>query len=187
MNTKFDFKKEYKNLYSSKQKPALVDIPPFKFIMIDGKGKPKGENYQNAMQILYSITYTIKMSKKENKCNFNISKDKWLWTSMIAQPNFVTKEIFDWALNECKTKKTNLDFSKVRFETFCEGLCVQAMHIGPYDEEYKTISKIDNFIKDNNLKNITNNIKKHHEIYLSDPRRTASNKLRTILRIPVQK
>ena len=210
MNTKFDFKKEYKNLYSSKQKPALVDIPPFKFIMIDGKGKPKGENYQNAMQILYSITYTIKMSKKENnlingyyeyvvppleglwclednKYNFNISKDKWLWTSMIAQPNFVTKEIFDWALNECKTKKTNLNFSKVRFETFCEGLCVQAMHIGPYDEEYKTISKIDNFIKDNNLKNITNNIKKHHEIYLSDPRRTASNKLRTILRIPVQK
>ena len=124
---------------------------------------------------------------EDNKCNFNISKDKWLWTSMIAQPNFVTKEIFDWALNECKTKKTNLDFSKVRFETFCEGLCVQAMHIGPYDEEYKTISKIDNFIKDNNLKNITNNIKKHHEIYLSDPRRTASNKLRTILRIPVQK
>ena len=191
MNTKFDFKKEYKNLYSSKQKPALVDIPPFKFIMIDGKGKPKGENYQNAMQILY-YEYVVPPLEglwclEDNKCNFNISKDKWLWTSMIAQPNFVTKEIFDWALNECKTKKTNLDFSKVRFETFCEGLCVQAMHIGPYDEEYKTISKIDNFIKDNNLKNITNNIKKHHEIYLSDPRRTASNKLRTILRIPVQK
>lgn len=210
MIEKYDFKKEYKNLYSSRQKPILINIPPLNYIMIDGRGKPTGENYQNAMQILYSITYTIKMSKKgdkhingyyeyvippleglwylENgKLDFNVSKDKWLWTSMIAQPNFVNEDIFNWALDECRNKKPNLDFSKARFETFDEGLCVQSMHIGSYDDELRTITKIEKYMEENNLVNVTSNIRKHHEIYLSDPRRTSSEKLRTILRFPVEK
>lgn len=210
MNTKFDFKKEYKSLYSSRQKPTLIDIPPLNFIMIDGEGKPTGKTYQDAIQILYSLTYTIKMSKKgtklidgyyeyvvppleglwyleDGKLDFNVDKNKWLWTSMIAQPDFVTKEVYNWALEECKNKKPDLDFSKARFETFREGLCVQAMHIGPYDDEVRTIAKIDKFIKENNLKNVTGNVRKHHEIYLSDPRRTMPDKLRTILRFPVEK
>lgn len=210
MIEKYDFKKEYKNLYSSRQKPILIDVPPLNYIMIDGRGKPTGENYQNAMQILYALTYTIKMSKKgdkhidgyyeyvippleglwylENgKLDFNVSKDKWLWTSMIAQPNFVNEDIFNWALDECKNKKPNLDFSKARFQTFAEGLCVQSMHIGSYDDELKTITKIEKYMEENNLENVTGNIRKHHEIYLSDPRRTLPEKLRTILRFPVEK
>lgn len=210
MIRKFDFKKEYKNLYSSKQKPTLIDVPPLNYIMIDGNGKPTGENYQNAMQILYSLTYTIKMSKnvsnhidsyyeyvippleglwylENGKLDFNVNKEKWLWTSMIAQPDFVDKDIFNWALHECKNKKPDLDFSKTKFETFYEGLCVQSMHIGSYDDELRTIAKIDKYIEDNNLVNVTSNIRKHHEIYLSDPRRTSPEKLRTILRFPVQK
>ena len=210
MIEKYDFKKEYKNLYSSRQKPILIDVPHLNYIMIDGRGKPTGENYQNAMQILYTLTYTIKMSKKgdkhidgyyeyvippleglwylENgKLDFNVSKDKWLWTSMIAQPNFVNEDIFNWALDECKNKKPNLDFSKARFQTFTEGLCVQSMHIGSYDDELKTITKIEKYMEENNLENVTGNIRKHHEIYLSDPRRTLPEKLRTILRFPVEK
>ncbi|MBN9646319.1 MAG: GyrI-like domain-containing protein [Terrisporobacter othiniensis] len=210
MIEKYDFKKEYKNLYSSRQKPILIDVPPLNYIMIDGIGKPTGENYQNAMQILYALTYTIKMSKKgdkhikgyyeyvippleglwyldNGKLDFNVSKDKWLWTSMIAQPDFVNEDIFNWALDECKNKKPNLDFSKARFETFAEGLCVQSMHIGSYDDELRTIAKIEKYMDENKLTNVTSNIRKHHEIYLSDPRRTSPEKLRTILRFPVEK
>ena len=106
---------------------------------------------------------------------------------VIAQPDFVYKDIFNWALHECKNKKPDLDFSKTKFETFYEGLCVQSMHIGSYDDELRTIAKIDKDIEDNNLVNVTSNIRKHHEIYLSDPRRTSPEKLRTILRFPVQK
>ena len=123
---------------------------------------------------------------EDGKLDFNVDKNKWLWTSMIAQPDFVTKEVYNWALEECKNKKPDLDFSKARFKTFREGLCVQAMHIGPYDDEVRTIAKIDKFIKENNLKNVTGNVRKHHEIYLSDPRRTMPDKLRTILRFPVE-
>lgn len=210
MIKKFDFKKEYKNLYSSKQKPILIDVPSLNYIMISGSGKPTGENYQNAMQILYALTYTIKMSKmgdknidgyyeyvippleglwylSNGKLDFNVNKDEWLWTSMIAQPNFVSNDIFNWALDECKNKKPYLDFSNTRFESFKEGLCVQCMHIGPYDDESRTITKIDKYINDNNLINVTSHNRKHHEIYLSDPRRTPAERLRTILRIPVEK
>lgn len=210
MIEKYDFKKEYKNLYSSKQKPTLIDIPPLNYIMIDGKGKPTGENYQNAMQILYALTYTIKMSKKgdkhidgyyeyvippleglwyleNDKPDFNVIKDKWMWTSMIAQPSFVNEHIFNWALDECKNKKPNLDFSKVTLKTFAEGLCVQSMHIGSYDDELRTITKIKKYMKENNLENVTGNIRRHHKIYLSDPRRTSPEKLRTILRFPVER
>lgn len=210
MIQKFDFKKEYKNLYSSKQKPMLIDVPSLNYIMVDGKGKPTGQNYQEAMQILYSLSYTIKMSKKEDDyidgyyeyvippleslwyledggLNFNVNKDQWLWTSMIAQPNFVDDDIFNLALDKCKSKKPNLNFSSARFERFQEGLCVQAMHIGPYDDEIRTINKIYKYIEDNSLVNATSNIRKHHEIYLSDPRRTSAGKLKTILRFPVEK
>ena len=162
------------------------------------------------MQVLYSLSFTIKMSKMSGQqpdgyfeyvvppleglwwCNggkldWNVPKTEWLWTSMIRQPEFVTEEVFKWAVEECKKKKPGIDVSKARFNSFTEGLCVQIMHIGSYDEEYTSIGLIDKFITENDLINITDDVHKHHEIYLSDPRRTSKERLRTVLRFPIQK
>ena len=106
---------------------------------------------------------------------------------MIRQPEFVTQEVFDWAVAQCRAKKPDVDVSKARFETFTEGLCVQMMHIGPYSEEPTTIGALHRFMEENGLKNMTGNIRKHHEIYLGDPRRVSPEKLRTVLRLPVEK
>ncbi|MGM9987878.1 MAG: GyrI-like domain-containing protein [Bacillaceae bacterium] len=205
---KVDYKKQYKDLYIPKQKPALIDVPPMNFIMVDGKGEPAGECYQQAMQILYFLTFTIKMSKMSGqqpdgyfeyvvppleglwwseggKLDVNQPKSEWLWTSMIRQPEFVTPEVFQWAVEECKRKKPDIDVSKARFESFSEGICVQVMHIGPYTDEQRSIDKIAQFIEDNQLIDMTGYARKHHEIYLSDPRRTASERLKTVLRFPV--
>ncbi len=210
MVNKFDYKKEYKDLYIPKRKPTLIDVPTMNFIMIDGQGVPGHKEYQDAMQVLYSLSFTIKMSKmsgqepdgyfeyvvppleglwwcKGGKLDWNKPKTEWLWTSMIRQPEFVTEEVFEWAVEECKKKKPDIDVSKARFNSFTEGLCVQMMHIGPYDEEYISIELIDKFITENNLINITDDVHKHHEIYLSDPRRTSRERLRTVLRFPVKK
>lgn len=204
---KLDYKREYKDLYLPKEKPVLVNIPSMNFIMVDGKGEPKDQEYQEGIKILYSLTFTIKMSGKQKKGYFeyvvppleglwwcdggkldwNKPKSQWLWTSMIRQPEFVTQEIFEWALEECKRKKTSIDVSKARFEIFTGGLCVQAMHIGAYDDEKRTIDRISEFIVNNQLKDITDDIHKHHEIYISDPRRTKTEKLKTVLRFPVEK
>lgn len=209
LNEKLDYKKEYKDLYLPKQKPMLIDVPRMNFIMVDGKGEPAGKEYQNAMQVLYALTFTIKMSKMSGqqpkgyfeyvvppleglwwceggKLDWHKQKSEWLWTSMIRQPEFVTPEVYQWAVEECMKKKPELDVSKARFESFKEGLCVQIMHIGSYDDEKRSINKIVDFIDENKLKDITGDIHKHHEIYLSDPRRTASDKLKTVLRFPVQ-
>jgi len=205
---KLDYKKEYKDLYLPKDKPILIDVPPMTFMMIDGKGDPLGSEYQNALQALYALTFTIKMSKMSgkqpegyfeyvvppleglwwstSKGDWDKSRDNWLWTSMIRQPEFVTPEVFAWAVDECKKKKADIDVSKVRLENFTEGLCVQIMHTGPFADEPRSIAKIEEFIVNNKLKNMTGDIRKHHEIYLGDPRKTAPEKLKTVLRLPVE-
>ncbi|WP_066645472.1 GyrI-like domain-containing protein [Christensenella timonensis] len=206
---KLDYKKEYKDLYLPKAKPMLIEVPAMNFIMVDGKGAPEGEEYPQAMQALYSLSFTIKMSKMGgkqpdgyfeyvvppleglwygDKGSFEQNdRDAWLWTSMIRQPEFVTQEVFDWAVAQCRAKKPDTDVSKARFETFTEGLCVQMMHIGPYAKEPVTIEAMHRFMDDSGLDNMTGNVRKHHEIYLSDPRRVAPERLKTVLRLPVAK
>ena len=214
---KLDYKKEYKDLYLPKTKPMLIDVPNMKFIMVRGKGNPNSEKgeYQEAMSILYGLSFTIKMSKMGNnkidgyfeyvvpplegfwwnKDEKNVdyrNKENFEWYSMIRQPEFVTEDVFKWACNEVKEKK-GIDISKAEFKEFKEGLCVQIMHLGSYDDEPKTIDKINEYIIDNNLKNDIGSslkngmIRRHHEIYLSYPRRTATEKLKTVIRIPVIK
>lgn len=210
MSIKIDYKKVDKDLYFPKQKPMLIDVPPMNFIMVDGSGVPSNALYQQSVQTLYSLSFTIKMSKmkgqqpddyfeyvvppleglwwcKGGKLEWNNPKEEWLWTSMIRQPEFVTEEVFEWAVHECKKKKPQVDVSKARFNVFTEGQCVQIMHIGPYDEEYHSIELINDFIVEHNLVNLTGDVHKHHEIYLSDPRKTPPEKLKTVLRFPVKK
>lgn len=216
MQFKLDYKKEFKNLYLPKNEPMVVDVPEMNFIMVDGKGNPndEGGEYQSAVEILYALSYAIKMSKKgsyniegyfeyvvppleglwwmENDGMDFKKKDKFEWTSMIRQPEFVTKEVFEWACSEVLRKKTNIDVSKARLQKFKEGLCVQIMHIGSYDDEPKTVEKLDKYVEDNNLINAISTIneqgiiKRHHEIYLSDPRKTSLDKLKTVIRHPVK-
>ncbi len=213
---KLDYKKEYKDLYLPKTNPMLIDVPNMKFIMVRGKGNPNNENgeYQKAIELLYGLSFTIKMSKMGNHkikgyfeyvvppleglwwnegnlkgVDYN-HKESFEWISMIRQPEFVTEEVFEWAKEELKQKR-GIDASKAKFKEFKEGLCVQMMHKGSYDNEPKTIREIDEYIESNHLKNdigatIENEmIRRHHEIYLSDPRRTAVDNLKTIIRIPV--
>ena len=215
----FDFKKEYKDLYLPKQKSVLIDVPSMNFFMVDGQGDPNtSEEYQEAVEILYGLSYTIKMSKKgssqpagyfdyivppleglwwfkDDHYHPGRLKDKseFCWTSMIRQPDFVTEEVFAWAIQELKKKKPNLNTSKARLESLTEGLCVQMMHIGPYETEPETIAQIEQFILDQSFANAigdrlpTGRIRRHHEIYLADPRKTAPAKLKTVIRHPVRK
>lgn len=216
-NEKQDYKKEYKDLYMPGTKPCVIDVPAMCFIMVDGKGNPniEGGEYQQAVELLYAFSYTIKMSKMagnppdgyfeyvvpsleglwwldDNSHSDFSMKEKYCWTSMIRQPEFVTQEVFDWARNELAKKKPQLDTSKARLQTFYEGLCVQMMHIGPYDDEPKTIAQIDAFIKENHYQNAVSEvqpdgtIKRHHEIYLGDPRKIEPSKRKTVLRHPVK-
>ncbi len=206
---KVDYKKVYKDLYFPKNTPALIEIPSMNFFMVDGKGKPASEEYHNAMQSLYSFTFSIKMSKMTGNqpsgyfeyvvppleglwsCEdgpFIFSKsNQWIWTSLIRQPEFVTQEVFEKTREELGVKKPEIDVSKVRFETMEEGLCVQLMHIGPYELEETSIDKILQFVDENNLKTDFESGRKHHEIYLSDPRRCKPENLKTVIRYPVKK
>jgi hypothetical protein len=204
----FDFKKEYKDLYMPKSAPVLIDVPAMNFIMIDGCGDPNGIEYQNAVGTLYALSYAIKMSKMGGNqpagyfeyvvppleglwwCagdvfDFN-RRDSWLWISMIRQPEFVTGKVFTWAMETAKKKKPEFDYGKARLETFIEGLCVQMMHIGPYADEPATMAQLHGFVEQNKLKNAAGTERKHHEIYLGDPRKTAPERLKTVLRLPVE-
>lgn len=214
---KLDYKKEFKDLYLPKTQPMEITVPAMTFIMVDGKGNPndKDGEYQAAVELLYALSYTIKMNKKirneiedyfdyvvrpleglwwleDDDMDFS-KKNKYIWTSMIRQPEFVTKEIFDFACDELKKKKPHIDVSKARLEVFDEGLCVQCMHIGPFDQEHVTIEKIDKFILENNLINDIGSVyekgsvRGHHEIYLSDPRRVNKEKMKTVIRHPVRR
>ncbi|MCL2140795.1 MAG: GyrI-like domain-containing protein [Dehalococcoidia bacterium] len=204
----FDFKKEYKDLYQPKVAPSVIDVPAILFIMVDGTGNPNtSEEYQSAVEIHYGLSYAIKMSKKRSNqpvgyFDFVVppleglwwlndgseawykDKDRYCWTSMIRQPAFVDTEVFENAKTELRKKKPLLDTSRARLETFTEGLCVQAMHLGSYDDEPKTIDAIEQFITDNGYVSDISSTRRHHEIYLNDPRKTASAKLKTIIRHP---
>ena len=206
---KLDYKKEYKDLYLPKQKPMLIAVPKMHFIMVDGAGAPSGNSYQEAIELLYTFSYTIKMSKLGDRCPqgyfeyvvppleglwwlsepgniMSVPKEAWLWTAMIRQPEFVTQTVFDHAAESIKAKKPALQVERARFAAFDEGLCVQVMHVGPFDEEQRSIDKIDAFISENGLINCVGQDRKHHEIYLSDPRKSNPKNLRTVLRVPVE-
>jgi len=207
---KLDYKKRDRTLYSPTQKPALVDVPDMQFVTIEGKGAPDGELFQNSIQALYSISYTIKMSKMSGEqpegyfeyvvppleglwwmgdgTTFDTSKpEEWCWKLMIRQPEFVTKSIFEQSAAKCKSKNPHLTLiDSARLVSFEEGLCVQIMHIGKYHEEQTSIDKIMQFISDNKMVADMNSVRKHHEIYLNDPRKCDPDKIKTVLRIPVK-
>lgn len=207
----FDYKKEYKEFYMPPKKPQLVEIPKMNFLSVRGKGdpnQPEGE-YKKSIGMLYAVAYTIKMSRLTNKkiegyfdyvvpplegfwwqdgvkgidyCR----KQDFQWVSMIRLPDFVGFDDFRWALAEAEKKK-NKDFSKVKFLTLEEGLCVQCMHIGSYDEEIKTVEVMDKFISENGYKSDFSENRRHHEIYLSDVRRCKPENLKTVIRHPVKR
>ncbi len=201
---KIDFKKELKHLYKpSAKKVEIVDVPQMNFLMIDGEGDPNtSQEFQNAIEALYSLSYTLKfMIKKGNlKVDFGVmpleglwwtddmsqfsieNKDNWKWTLMIMQPEYVTAELFNEAVEQVKKKKNPPALSKVRFKVFSEGKAAQIMHIGPFSEEGPTIKKVHNFIRENGCKLSG----KHHEIYLSDIRKAAPEKWKTIIRQPMK-
>jgi len=205
----FDYKKEYKNLYMPKNKPVLIEVPSMNFIMVDGQGDPNNnEEFQKAVEVLYGLSFAIKMSKMKgdqpegyfeytvppleglwwiNDGIFSFEqRENWEWMLMIRQPDFVTKEVFIWACNHVKTKKPGLSIEGAKFEAYDEGLCVQMMHIGPYASEPETMALMTDFINAEGLWDRVGKDGKHHEIYLSDPRKCKPEKMKTVLRHPVQ-
>jgi hypothetical protein len=212
MTKTFDFKKEYRDLYMPKSAPSVIDVPPMVFIMVDGKGNPNTcPAYKNALEIVYGLSYSIKMSKMSGMQpagyfeyvvppleglwwgedgyfdGTNITdKDKFYWTSMIRQPDFVTQEVFEQAQEALRKKKPELDSEPARLVSFTEGLCAQIMHTGSYDTESATIAILEKFITESGYKSDLAGDRKHHEIYLGDPRKTAPDKLKTVIRHPVK-
>lgn len=207
----FDFKKEYKEFYMPKNKPGIVTVPPMNYIAVRGQGDPNREDgeYKQSIGLLYGIAFTIKMSKKGShqiKGYFDYvvpplegfwwqegtegidytHKENFKWISAIRLPDFVTNEDFEWAVHEAAIKKKT-DYSKVEFMTCDEGLCVQCMHIGSYDEEPGTVSLMHEFMeKEGYALDITDK-RLHHEIYLSDARRVAPERLKTVIRHPIKR
>lgn len=207
----FDYKKEYKNLYMPKATPAVVEVPGMKYIAVDGSGNPNDPDgeYQQALGILYPVAYTLKMSHKtdyriegffeyvvppleglwwtDNDAIDDFSdKSAFRWTAMIRVPDFVEADDVEWAKREVHRKK-GLDCSSLYYKSLEEGLCAQIMHIGPYDAEPKSLEAIDRYIESNGyIKDITST-RRHHEIYLSDPRKCHPEKMKTVLRIPIEK
>ena len=207
----FDYKKEYKEFYMPKNKPSIVDVPKMNYIAVRGKGNPNDEDgeYKQTIGLLYGIAYTIKMSKKtEHQINGFFDyvvpplegfwwqegingidyshKEDFCWISLIRLPDFVTKADFDWAVEEA-TRKKKTDFSKVEFLTYQEGLCVQCMHIGSYDNEPETVELMNSYAQENGYVTDISATRYHHEIYLSDARKVAPEKLKTVIRHPIRK
>lgn len=205
----FDYKKEYKEFYLPPSKPSIIEVPKMSYLAVRGKGNPNDEDseYKTSIGLLYAIAFTIKMSKKGDHkidryfdyvvpplegfwwqdgktCIDYAHKDDFNFLSLIRLPDFVQKADFDWAIAEATTKKKQ-DFSKVEFLTYDEGLCVQCMHIGSYDDEPATIAKMDQFATSEGYTLDIKNPRYHHEIYLSDPRRCSPDKLKTVLRHPI--
>ena len=207
----FDYKKEYKEFYMPKAKPEIITIPKMNYIAVRGRGDPneEGGEYKEAIGLLYAIAFTIKMSKKgdhkiEGYFDYVVPplegfwwqdytdgidysrKEDFNWISVIRLPDFVTEEDFRWAVDEA-TKKKKTDFSKVEFLTLEEGLTVQCMHVGSYDDEPATVEMMDRFIEEQGYENDFSEGRLHHEIYLSDARRVAPEKLKTVIRHPIRK
>lgn len=207
----FDYKKEYKEFYMPPKKPGIVEVPSMNYIAVRGNGNPNDENgeYKESIGLLYGIAFTIKMSHKgDHKIDGYFEyvvpplegfwwqdgvdgidyahKENFSFISLVRLPDFVTKADFDWAVSEA-TKKKKTDFSKVEFLTYNEGLCVQCMHIGSYDEEPATIALMDEYMKGNGYELDITGTRYHHEIYLSDARKVAPEKLKTVIRHPIKK
>ena len=207
----FDFKKEHKELYMPKSKPTIVNVPKANYIAVRGKGDPNEEcgAYQSAISVLYAVAYTLKMSYKtdykiegffeyvvpplegfwwqENVVGVDYSdKSAFCWISVIRLPDFVSRKDFEWAVGTA-TKKKKLDCSSAEFLTIEEGLCVQMMHIGPFDNEPETVGLMDAYLKENGYVTDITEERLHHEIYLSDARKVPPEKWKTILRHPIKK
>lgn len=209
---KVDYKKTDKTFYQPKTTPSIVDVPEMVFITVAGKGNPNDEagEYSKALQLLYALSYAIKMSKMGNeqpegyfeyvvppleglwwieglKGMDYSKKDNFNWISMIRQPDFVTQDVLDWACAKAAMKNPDLDYQKAQLQRLTEGLCVQCMHIGPYDDEPATVAKMDQFMKENGYVHDFSDTRRHHEIYLGDPRKTAPERLKTVIRHPIKK
>lgn len=207
----FDFKKEYKEFYLPKAKPEIVAVPCANYIAVRGQGDPNEEGgaYQRAIGVLYAVAYTLNMSRRagheiDGFFDYVVPplegfwqmpdtetvdygrKSDFRWISVLRLPDFVTKADFDWAV-EAAAKKKKLDCSKAEFLTVDEGLCVQIMHLGSFDDEPESVAKMDAFLRENRYENDLNDVRLHHEIYLSDPRRVAAEKRKTVIRHPVKK
>ena len=206
----FDYKKEYSEFYLPKDRPGIVDVPKMNYIAVRGSGDPNVEEgeYKQSIGLLYGVAFTIKMSKKGNHqidgyFDFVVPplegfwwqegvqgidyahKEDFQWYSVIRLPDFVTKEDFDWAIAEA-TKKKKEDFSKVEFFTYEEGLCVQCMHLGAYDDEPATVDKMHAYMTEQGYELDITDERLHHEIYLSDARKVAPEKLKTVIRHPIK-
>lgn len=207
----FDFKKEYKELYKPKDKPSIINVEKANFIAVRGVGDPNAENseYKQSINLLYPIAYAIKMSKKgdykiDGYFDFVVpplegfwwqegikgvdyaNKDSFNFISLIRMPDFVTKEVFEWAIEET-TRKKKEDFSKVELFTYDEGLCVQCMHIGPYNDEPITVEAMHEYMIEQGYELDITDERFHHEVYISDVRKTSPEKLKTVLRHPIKK
>ncbi len=206
----FDYKKEYKEYYMPPKVPAIITVPPMNFIAVRGTGDPNAEDgeYKQAIGLLYGIAFTIKMSKKgsrqiEGYFDYVVPplegfwwqddmqgidyahKENFKWISLIRLPDFVTEADYAWAIEEA-TRKKKTDFSKVEFLTYDEGLCVQCMHIGSYDEEPATVQRMYEYMVQQGYALDISESRFHHEIYLSDARKVASEKLKTVIRHPIK-
>lgn len=225
----FDFKKEYKEFYMPTNKPEIVEIPPMNYVAVRGKGNPniEGGDYQQAINILYAVAYTLKMSYKtehkiegffeyvvpplegfwwqdeqqpvdanvrtdqsgrleiDNGIDYN-NKDTFNWISVIRLPDFITEKDFAWAV-QTATKKKKIDCSPAEFLTIDEGLCVQIMHQGSFDAEPANVALMDDYLKEHGYENDINEQRLHHEIYMSDARRVAPEKWKTVIRHPIRK
>ena len=207
----FDFKKEYKEFYSPKNKPEIVNVPPANYIAVRGVGNPNEEGgaYQQAIGVLYAVAYTLKMSYKtdykiegffeyvvpplegfwwqDGICGIDYSdKSTFHWISVIRLPDFVSKEDFEWAVKTA-AKKKKIDCSSAGFLTVDEGLCVQIMHTGPFDEEPAAVALMDEYLEKNGYVNYFTDKRLHHEIYMSDARKVAPEKWKTVIRHPIRK
>ena len=207
----FDFKKEYKEFYMPKNKPEIVNVPKANYIAVRGKGDPNEEGgmYQKALGVLYAVAYTLKMSYKtayqiEGFFEYVVpplesfwwqdgvdgvdysDKASFHWISVIRLPDFITEKDVEWAVQTASQKK-KMDCSPAEFLTVDEGLCVQIMHIGPYDDEPATVAVMDAFLRENGYANDLGRERLHHEIYLSDARKTAPEKRKTVIRHPIKR
>jgi hypothetical protein len=203
--TKIDLKRDRKNLYAPPKAPVLVEVPPLTFLMVDGQGDPNvSVAYREAIEALYAVSYTLKFALKrgpggldyvvmpleglwwaDDKTEFSGDrKADWRWTAMIAQPDAVTPELAAQAVAECARKQDLPALARLRLETLAEGLSAQVLYVGPYQDEGPAIAHLHAFIRERGY-SFDGRRQKHHEIYLSDPRRTAPPKLKTVIRQPV--
>lgn len=204
--SKLDYKKDFKDLYLPKNSPCIIEVPTMSFAVIDGEGDPNGEEFSLATAALYSFSYAVRMSYKGKEIpsgfyDYTVfplegvwdlvdktkpisDKSNYAYSIMIRQPDFLTMELFERFIVEIKKKKPNEYLDKIRFDTITEGLCCQMLHLGSYDDEAASFEKMLQFCKDNGYER---SLLTHREIYLSDPRKTEVNKLKTVLRFNVKK